>query len=488
MFTPRACSSPTSGFSSDDDQAHAGVQLATGAEEYMRTCSVLQITPCGRWHRALTGALAECAIPHYGIGPRGAVAVGASLNVNEVLLEVTLSDNRLGAEGAGVVASALLCNSTLRVLTLDQNAIGSEGCEALARGITGSSRLLALSLAANGLGDDGVRALLAPLCEGAPLSLRSLNLSENGITPVGARELVRALHDEAAEGSVLLQTLDLRWNQLGAVGTAALAHGLLAPTSAPRASIEELALSWNAIGDEGARHLAAVLPRAPTLRALWLENNGIGAPGALALAAALATLGGAGGERAAGGGVEAVGGGGCARLELLSLCVNPIGRQGLRVLAEGVEAAQPACPLRELRSDGCGVLADEPLLARLDAAVHALSGQTGATGARGQPPPAWLEEQLCVLRLKAAPTRALKATANAAPRAAQPRATRGGGAPPARRTSRPQPSDGAEGWDWRARTDTTRSLGGSGHASSSALARAGLLVGAQRGFKAKAAA
>lgn len=484
------------GLSSDDEESLDGVPLETGRETYVRTCEALKITPCGRWLRALTGGLHDCSIPHYGLGPRGAVAVGASLHINECLLDVNLADNRLGAEGVGIIASALLGNETLTSLDLAKNGIGPDNCEALARGITGSSSLHTLSLAANGLGDTGVCALLAPLWEGGALRVRNLSLADNGVTQLGAQEIVRALHD----GACKLQSLDIRWNQLGPLGAAALAHALL-PADAgnyERGSdggdgrdgshwpgLTALDMSWNQIADDGAQALAAVLPRSRALLSLSLEHNGVGLQGARALAAALSTLGSVHDEM--GGGELA-----CApppALEQLSLSANPIGREGLRALIEGLEACAPPCPLRRVLVEDCALLPSEPLLQKLEAALRGEGRSEGAAR------PAWLAEQLRLLRPKppaaaqarpaaaasgraqprgkassklpnakqpsaAAPTVAPTAAGRLAAGAAGPRA------PAARRKSQPQPPPGVE--EWR-RTDIAP-LNGSGSGSGGARA------------------
>jgi Ran GTPase-activating protein (RanGAP) involved in mRNA processing and transport len=371
--------------SSDESDDDTSARL-TGSAEYASTCQQLKLVPCGRWMRALVGAVDDCAIPHYGLGPRGAIAVGASLNSNAYLLEINLSQNRLAADGANVIASALLANRTLRSVDLSKNGISADGCEVLARAITSNRTLVALSLAGNGLGDLGVKVLLARVYDGEPFCVQNLSLADNGITAEGAREIVRALHEEAG-GRSELRTLDVRWNALGASGAIVLAQGMLAPLSAPVPTLTELDLAWNRVSDDGAVAIAAALPKASALAALSLDHNGVGVAGATALARALRTLG------------PPVGGDGGSRLAFLSLSGNSIGRQGLAALVDAVEGAQAACPLRELTAEDAGTVADDPLYLRLHDAVSRLHEQEETPGApepatpeatARKPPPAGL--------------------------------------------------------------------------------------------------
>jgi len=79
-----------------------------------------------------------------------------------------------------------------------------------------------------------------------------------------------------------LESLNLDDNSIGDEGARALAKAL------PRApGLESLWLSNNSIGDEGARALAEALPHAPKLDSLWLLNNSIGDECARALAKVL---------------------------------------------------------------------------------------------------------------------------------------------------------------------------------------------------------
>ncbi|KAJ3180255.1 Leucine-rich repeat-containing protein 34 [Geranomyces variabilis] len=96
-----------------------------------------------------------------------------------------------------------------------------------------------------------------------------------------------------------LQILNVRDNALGATGMQRFADAL-APAAAEEATttppttttaatsckLKELDLSANAIGDDGAQHLAMALldGRLPLLETLHLNFDGIGNPGALALA------------------------------------------------------------------------------------------------------------------------------------------------------------------------------------------------------------
>ena len=102
---------------------------------------------------------------------------------------LSLFSNQLTSGAAGLLTPGLAFH--LSWLSLGQNSLGREGCEGLMRGLRGAP-LLWLGLGGNAVGDRGAKAvadwLLEPACQ-----LRSLGLSQNGITDRGATYLVRAM-------------------------------------------------------------------------------------------------------------------------------------------------------------------------------------------------------------------------------------------------------------------------------------------------------
>ena len=196
--------------------------------------------------------------------------------------------NRVGDRGAERLAASPRFR-TLTHLDLSHNAIGDTGVRAIAYS-TNLAGLESLELRRNELSRAGLATLLAsPVLTrmgylglgsnsvGAPLeltpqagssvSLKELDLSENGMTADSTRRLTES------PGLAALARLDLQNNEVGNEGASALADWSGA------AALRVLHLADNRIGDEGARALAHST-YLHNLTELDLSDNPIHDPGA----------------------------------------------------------------------------------------------------------------------------------------------------------------------------------------------------------------
>lgn len=208
------------------------------------------------------------------------------------LTAVTMYAQHLGEELTQALAASPHV-ADLRSLNIGRNRIGDRGVQRLARSPT-FARLTGLDLSDNAIRDAGVRVLaesahmanlttlemrrnelsragFARLCSSPALSslrhlgaglnyvgtfhagdtpttgavdLRSLDLSENGLTADGLREVI------ALPGLMNLEKLDIGHNEAGNAGATVLANWSGAAT------LRSLRLADNRIGDDGARALA----------------------------------------------------------------------------------------------------------------------------------------------------------------------------------------------------------------------------------------
>jgi hypothetical protein len=69
------------------------------------------------------------------IGGPGCVALANALRVNSTVTDVDLQINNIGDEGCAVIAEALKVNTVVQNLRLDHNRIGDAGCTALAEAL-----------------------------------------------------------------------------------------------------------------------------------------------------------------------------------------------------------------------------------------------------------------------------------------------------------------------------------------------------------------
>lgn len=178
----------------------------------------------------------------------------------------------------------------------------------------------------------GLSALdVAPLADAMEehlsfLRLTSINVAENKIGDAGVERVASVVCR-----LIGVTFLDFSWNRLGMQGASALASSL----PMPGCGISVLRLECNDLSDAGAGVIADVLPKCPSLRALDLAANRIGALGGISLAAGLAR----------------------SNLERLELGRNFLGPRGVAPLVDALVAqANALCPpSRFLQSLGIAV-------------------------------------------------------------------------------------------------------------------------------------
>ena len=174
--------------------------------------------------------------------------------------------------------------------------------------------LLKLGLRGAELRPDDVEALTSAVLEGGgcpDLKTLDLSLNSRSFGDGGARALADALKAGAFPA---LEVLNLRMNVIRGQGAMALAHAL-----STRQGLTQLDLNHQYLGDEAVSELIRGLGVESQLGALNLTSVGLTARGVEAMMHVMAK-------------------GACARLRHLVLAENNLEDQGLRCLAEGLEA------------------------------------------------------------------------------------------------------------------------------------------------------
>lgn len=212
---------------------------------------------------AALASITRLDLSHNQITAEGAAHLAASTAVRG-LVALDLSHNRLTSAGlAALAASSSL--SRLAELRVADNGIGVEGTEALARA---AWRLMRLDLGHNDIGAAGAAVLAAsPVLR----QVQVLGLAGNALGSDGAGAIAMSREMSA------LASLDLSGNAIGASGAAALA---LAPALS---GLRSLGLGRNRLGPAGVELLSSI--RLPSLEALDVSANELGAHGAMLLAA-----------------------------------------------------------------------------------------------------------------------------------------------------------------------------------------------------------
>jgi len=219
-------------------------------------------------------SLCRLDLEYKGLGAAGMKALSVAVRQSQSLTSLSLARNDIQFTGA-----AALCMhgfGSLKQLDLSSCNIGPEGCVCLAEALGSSSSLEMLRLDGNRLEGPASRGSVAELIGAAALTVRELYLRDTAIGDTGL-----AAAAEAAMGdSAPLEVLDLTSCAIGPAGGSSLASLL-----ARLPKLKQLILRDNGLGNEGVRALAASLPSGRCLVELDVGSNKIDGGALLALAA-----------------------------------------------------------------------------------------------------------------------------------------------------------------------------------------------------------
>jgi hypothetical protein len=165
-----------------DTEGVAGQQTAKGSGKsgarplqlYQRQCAAVGIRPQAKVEKCLHSPVLD--LKHYGIGARGAIAIGACLHAEATIRELCLTDNVLGEAGGYAIAHALVSNKNLTRLDLRDNRIGSRAASAVLDSMSSNTTLTSLTMERNLL-DDAIS--MQGLFSNKTLTL--LDLNENSL-------------------------------------------------------------------------------------------------------------------------------------------------------------------------------------------------------------------------------------------------------------------------------------------------------------------
>mmetsp|Transcript_21411 Transcript_21411/g.61152 ORF Transcript_21411/g.61152 Transcript_21411/m.61152 type:complete len:325 (+) Transcript_21411:266-1240(+) len=186
-----------------------------------------------------------------------------------VCREVEASENAMGRKSEShtstTTASGSSSSSSLIMIWMERNLITAAGCDAFDEFLRMQKSLNYLYLAHNSVGDRGV-TILAPWCME---QIAVLNLSDNGITKVGAHHVAKQLQNPRSKTTALT----LQSNPLGDEGAIEIAEGLQFNTT-----LESVDLRYTGISAKGLEALVATLrSHNKTLRWLYLDESEPGA-------------------------------------------------------------------------------------------------------------------------------------------------------------------------------------------------------------------
>ena len=244
----------------------------------IKQCSVSNLTLCGDY------------------GMEGfAVSMDSCLSVNTVLQSLTLCE--IGNTGLNTIKAFLINNKLLHIneLNLSWKNISKKATDnsnvltfPLSNEMT-DSRAVTVNILWDGTNTSTPDSLnLSGQCEGDGVSLiafglcnnttiRTLDISNNNISKLGAQEIARALHENQT-----LQTLNISSNDIQVDGTKALAEALH-----ENKSLQYLDISNNNILDNGVIAISECIKKNSKLQELVISGNNISSKGAKQIAEAV---------------------------------------------------------------------------------------------------------------------------------------------------------------------------------------------------------
>ena len=244
-------------------------------------------------------------LPLYFPGDICAVSLARTLQVNQTLVQINLTNKLTSAVGVQQLVDALMVNSTLRGLILAGNTLKDDSAGILAEYLKANKALVCLDLMVNGITDRGAICLAESLRHNTTLEILVLagNLS------VGNRGVLSLC--ETLKINNTLGTVDLSGTSIDDVGVMSLLKAVRDRTTLTRLNLSEmkmitkksirsiaeflrvdsslisLGFEGNKVSVGGARLIAESLKVNKTLKLLFLSRNNIRAPGAHFLSEAL---------------------------------------------------------------------------------------------------------------------------------------------------------------------------------------------------------
>ncbi len=194
------------------------------------------------------------------------------------VVSLILHENAVGDEGAAAVASLVEKYPSVRTVDLSQNMISQVGAKAVAEALQKPEvKVSTLDFAKNYIGAEGAKVFAEAIKKSQTLAV--LRLNGNSIEDEGVESIAAALESPDSK----LAQLDLTSNRIQEKGAVSLSTSLK-----KNSTLVALVLSHNQIGDKGLESLSDMLTVNHVLAKLAVSDNRLTAAGAVHLSKALA--------------------------------------------------------------------------------------------------------------------------------------------------------------------------------------------------------
>lgn len=238
----------------------------TGRRTYEKICQKLDVVPSSKILRKLAES-PSIDIRHYGLGPKGTMAVSVALVINSTVTTLNISGNNIDKTGILYVQRMMEENITITDLDVSDNHLKTFGAKAIGMMLQDNKGIRRLSIAGNEFTDLDATFLTKEI-EIHP-TLDYLDISRNGFGDIAAPFFEKMISENNN-----MTELNISWNQFRVPGAKCLARGLK-----DNMKLKLVNASWNGIDDEGALAFSDCLSNNAVLTELDISCSRIGDKG-----------------------------------------------------------------------------------------------------------------------------------------------------------------------------------------------------------------
>ncbi|XP_062606234.1 leucine-rich repeat-containing protein 74A-like [Saccostrea cucullata] len=238
----------------------------TGRRTYEKICQKLGVVPSSKILKKLVES-PNIDIKHYGLGPKGTMAVSVALVINSTVTSLNISGNNIDKTGILYIQRMMEENLTITDLDVSDNHLKTFGAKAIGMMLQDNKGIKRLNISGNEFTDLDAPFITKEL-EAHP-ALEYLNISRNEFGDIAGPHFERMLSENNN-----MTELNISWNQFRVPGAKCLARGLR-----DNMKLKLVNASWNGIDDEGANAFSDCLSNNAVLTELDISCARIGDKG-----------------------------------------------------------------------------------------------------------------------------------------------------------------------------------------------------------------
>ncbi|XP_048763915.2 leucine-rich repeat-containing protein 74A-like isoform X2 [Ostrea edulis] len=235
----------------------------TGRRTYEKICQKLGVVPSSKILKKLAES-PNIDVKHYGLGPKGTMAVSVALVINSTVTTLNISGNNIDKTGILYIQRMMEENLTITDLDVSDNHLKTFGAKAIGMMLHDNKGIKRLNIAGNEFTDLDAPFLTKEI-EIHP-ALEYLDISHNEFGDLAGPSFEKMISENNN-----MTELNISWNQFRIPGAKCLARGLR-----DNMKLKLVNASWNGLDDEGAMAFSDCLANNAVLTELDISRSRIG--------------------------------------------------------------------------------------------------------------------------------------------------------------------------------------------------------------------